>query len=1105
VEPSGSFASSPLGSNGIAIDGAGDIYLAQEGIRKYVNETFDLTLDASGGPAVFADQSNPSGHIFTQHDQSFNEYEPSGSLLGSYGNGGAIDHSDGIAYDHSLDHVYVGDRGQHVIRVFGSPVSGVAPDPTLEPTDGIGIGKATFHGTVNPQGVPNAYYFEWTDDLRPHSWREVQRSPLLSLPEDSSAHAVSFTSLNLRGNTTYRVRLIGVNTEKGLHAASSVEEFVTEKQTQLPPVTIDPIEQAPTAPCTIGVGTGSACVSGTINPLEETTAWIVETSTDPECKQGFVGGTQQSLLGEGRNAPVQIHLDLSPLLPAQHYCARIVATNSFGRTESTVEQFTTRAVPPDEVSTASAAPRSDTTARINGRVNPEGEAPLTYRFELSRDGTDWTVLPLHVSTIGARVQIVVAQELSGLEPGNTYHYRFGLVENEGIGGSGGSAASLGEEKTFTTRTAVEARQPGSCPNQAVRAAQHATYLHDCRGIELINNPDKAVQNVIGGTPSVGTSPISADGGKVFWRVAGGAPGGPNGTKSVFLAERTPAGWRSESIVPPAERQIEGGELSNEFIAATPDLETYVLNEAHSTVLGAPDPPTLLRIHRGGEEELLKRYEVRPINNTYESLLDLTDDGRHVLFVDNKTHQLEDIGAAGAPETISLMPASGLPSACGLIVGEKGSFARNEQSQPGLHWIASTDASRVYFQAPPDGNCTARTALYVRNREAGETTLIDAGISGHAPEFIRTTPDGREAYFLTYSKLDPADSNDGGDVYRWEEGSKTSVCLTCVVADADIAYGLGRAAVVSDDFSHIYFESQRQLVPGQGEAGDANLYVLNGGQVRFVADYGDFSSDGVLDGPPGPGVSRDGNVLAFLAPASQQLTADAMSPQCVELRAGRPFGHCAELYLYDDRDRSLECASCNREGVTSKAVGAASLVTLAPFRASGDGSTVAFVSEEGLVPRDVNRGADVYEWRNGSLGLVSNGVSTFQAGTTTPRVIGLDGDGSDIVFSLVPPGRTLTGFEQDELLNLYDARIDGGFEPPSALAHCIEDSCQGPLQAAPVGQSVASTGITHGNAAGKKPRCRKGKVRRRGRCVARRHHRQREGRRRAGRAQQGRIK
>ena len=147
----------------------------------------------------------------------------------------------------------------------------------------------------------------------------------------------------------------------------------------------------------------------------------------------------------------------------------------------------------------------------------------------------------------------------------------------------------------------------------------------------------------------------------------------------------------------------------------------------------------------------------------------------------------------------------------------------------------------------------------------------------------------------------------------------------------------------------------------------------------------------------------------------------------------------QLYRYNDRDGKVVCISCVRGGVTSHAVFDAKM--------SGDGSTVAFSTAEALVPRDVNRSTDIYEWRNGAVRLITDGVTTFQAGAAIPRPTAVDRSGRDIFFTVDSPG--LTGYEQDGLTNLYDAREEGGFPPPTPPVHCTEDSCQGSLLAAPL--------------------------------------------------------
>ena len=67
----------------------------------------------------------------------------------------------GIAYNPTKDWVYVSDLYTNTVKVFGPPASGTAPDVTSQPADGITKTEATAHGTINPQGLPNAYHFEW--------------------------------------------------------------------------------------------------------------------------------------------------------------------------------------------------------------------------------------------------------------------------------------------------------------------------------------------------------------------------------------------------------------------------------------------------------------------------------------------------------------------------------------------------------------------------------------------------------------------------------------------------------------------------------------------------------------------------------------------------------------------------------------------------------------------------------------------------------------------------------------------------------------------------------------------------------------------------------
>jgi hypothetical protein len=1043
----------PGEGSAIDADQQGDIYLSSFGtVLKYTdtgNCTFtESTLDPNASD-VSVDQSSPTGRVFTAQTGDFEEYDSNGTLLGSFGSEYLSAEGVRLAYSPSRDWVYVTQRVEPhpVVVVFGPPGSGTVPDVTgIATPAAVGISDAHFEGTVNPHGVAATAHFEWK---RPEeSWAAAETSPPQTLTADETPQTVAFDAQSLRGNTTYEVRLVTVNSGADkLHSFSAeAKEFSTSEAPSAPDVSI----ATPTL-----VTLSSATIEGTVNPKGDTADWRVQLSTDPACSEGFIEERLRHL-EQGSNVPVGVSYELEGLLPSQHYCVRIAATNSFGTEVSSVEEFETDAVAPSEVELLPAAPREATSALLNARVDPRGDV-LSYRFEYSEDGgATWIQLPVLEEMGEAREKIVIGEVVSGLQPATTYRFRLGSVES-----GAGPAVTPAGEMAFTTRSA-EADDSG-CANASVRTLQQSGYLRHCRAFELVNNPDKGAQDVILGE-------TSAEGDHAFWRIPGGAPGSPSGTSSTFLAERTPSGWLSRSIAPPASEQIGGGTWNYLVEATSSDF---------STVIAAPsnrnsEESALVRLRPGTGQELLRSYpnEERriPFNGG-----DVTDDAAHVLFINGELSpsQIEEVGAGEPAEVVSIMP-DGTPSECGMSTGNEGDnftgvsgsgHGAGRDWRPGYHRMSTVDASRFYFQVQPNGECgSSSLALYQRNRSSGVTTLIDPGSAAGEPHVIRATPDGRAVYFGTPSPLDPADENQHEDVYRWEEG-EGAVCLTCE-ATADAHLESDSPIMVSDDFSHVYFGSTSKLSPA-ATAGARNIYVLEQGEIGFVATLpaGSGGDSGLRAG--GAKLSADGRILLFPSASGRTLTADEAAGE-------------VELYRYDDGDGSLECASCRHGASTADPA-------QGEFEMSADGSTIAFVTAAPLVGADVNSDSDVYEWRDGKVALITGGLLEG----ARPRVAGVSRDGSDVFFSIVNPG--LTGFERDGLRNAYDARVSGGFQPPSPPAHCSEDLCQGPLlPALPAPAPASSSFHGKGNVTpSHKRRCRRGKARRHRHCGG--HHRHRHGR------------
>ena len=136
--------------------------------------------------------------------------------------------------------------------------------------------------------------------------------------------------------------------------------------------------------------------------------------------------------------------------------------------------------------------------------------------------------------------------------------------------------------------------------------------------------------------------------------------------------------------------------------------------------------------------------------------------------------------------------------------------------------------------------------------------------------------------------------------------------------------------------------------------------------------------------------------------------------------------------------------------------------------SEDGSTIVFATPERLQVTDVNTGAkpscetapsegggsqatgcDVYIWHEcangrcedgttGEVSMISPGDDPTSADTEYGQA-SMSASGADVFFLTRTP---LVGGDRDHLVDVYDARIDGGFSAPTPEGSCSGESCQG---------------------------------------------------------------
>jgi hypothetical protein len=410
-------------------------------------------------------------------------------------------------------------------------------------------------------------------------------------------------------------------------------------------------------------------------------------------------------------------------------------------------------------------------------------------------------------------------------------------------------------------------------------------------------------------------------------------------------------------------------------------------------------------------------------------------------------------------------------------------------QSTLQNAVSEDGSRVYWEAfdGAGGSFPQNSKLYVRVNPTRAQSPVSGGqctdparactypvseaVDPGQPEFEAATPDGSEALFSF------SGGTRSGELYRYE--------LAKAIAGEDpatlIATGMQGAILgASEDLSRVYFVSGAVLDAG-AVAGQRNLYLHAEGEGhRFIAALATGIPDGLSferqRDRKFSRVSADGSAAAFISTAALTGHDNTYSPT----------GQAAtEVFVYDAEAGGgageLICASCNPSGARPSA--AATVVATGAFAAvvprqpydqhvsrplAADGSRLFFDSYDALLPADTNGAKDVYQWQRAGSGSCEasdtnhfppNGgcLSLVSTGTDASASAFLDAsaDGRDVFFST---RQRLHGADADELIDVYDARVNGGFSPPPPSAAACDLSagaCEGAPPSAPQPQGAAS--------------------------------------------------
>lgn len=776
-----------------------------------------------------------------------------------------------------------------------------------------------------------------------------------------------------------------------------------------------------------------------------------------------------------------VSADIQGLERNTTYRYRLLATTTQGTSTTNDATFTTTG--PPSVETVGSPVRTATTARLEGRVDPQ-DAQTTYRFEYGDhgpcDANPCTSTPPQSAGNGNTIEFV-SQQITGLEANATYHYRL-LADNGNIDG-----VAVGADRTLTTRSSDAPLTHGHFPGPP----------DSDRAWEQVNIPDTD------GNEVDGAATISDSGERVVYNIEGGSPGSGYGGGTASdganyqLAERTPNGWKDKSLYP--SRSLALGSQWDAPFGSSDLSEVYAVNR---DLTNAGDAE-LWRMTPGAPAQLVLSVpsaEYPPIND----FTVVSANGSRVLSV--LTGSIDPDHPVGPEETELYDITSGTPQMVGLLpngtvppCGVSNNVMEGSEGGGPAEGRVTADGSHVFFSSTNECSDGSSFALYDRDLTNSTTTEL----AGDA-RFIRST-DG-QTYFTTKESL-AADDHGGNDIYRYTIADGDLSCLTCataaagsVVSDTVLASSDFRAVAVSNDGSRVYFRSNRPLVQGAATDGIYRLDTANQ-ELAYVAP-----AEGATVGAAttqGNASSPDGSVFVF---TSDNPALDAVN--------GTQNGGSDQYYIYDDVDRSLVCVSCRADGGLPRGpVGS----YLGLQRGSNTVALISngdffFVTPTPLVRDDQNtappnqeadRGDDLYEWRDGRLLLVSDGQAVNGGGTSF-GFRGVSPSGRDVFFT---QAARLTPDALEAQTRLYDARIGGGIDFPAPAVPCSLEACQGtasppPNDVTPSSLSFSGPGNQHesGSSSSKcangvcvkshpQGRCAKGRVLKRGKCV-KKHQRKR---------------
>ncbi len=640
----------------------------------------------------------------------------------------------------------------------------------------------------------------------------------------------------------------------------------------------------------------SAVMKGVVNPDGVITTdckfeWGTTThylNGEIECAEGnaFDGSADQD-----------VSAAVGSLTTGQSYHYRVASRNADGYWSYSSDRSFEASTPPTLTPVVVDRVNTDG-ARFTAQINPRG-GTTHYHFEFGTqdcESNPCSQVPVEDSFLKARLGAEQAQATAtGLTPDTGYYVR--LVAENGAGDG---------SYEYFFHTYPSPPSDDHCANALVRQQVSASLLPDCRAYELVsagNAGGYEVESslVPGQTPYQGypSAPDRVLYGLHFGSIPGVAGDPPNYGVDPYLAERTDSGWATRYVGIPAGGMADRDPYGSPVLGADSTLDSFAFGGP-----GICDPcfqgdgtNIPLRLHEGAPTEgmagSLPTGESAPAGGVAKYL---SADGEHLVF--GSTEKFEEAGVAGAPTIYERDLGTGVTT----VVSTDSAGAT--LSGPDVSELdLSSDGSRVLIakKLSSDAAGNDRSHLYMHVGTAAKSLDLTPGATSGVL-FSGMTADGSRVFYTTTDKLSGSDTDQSADIYEVDVAVGAASAPRLVTTSSDgapsnsdacapsgspnswnsasgdgkcsaVAFA-GGAGVAARDGT-FYFVSPEQLDGGEGEANEANLYVVRpGGNPTFVGLL-DSSVGKIPPAPQHPVVDADltGGGVNAEASAVDQATGD----------------------------------------------------------------------------------------------------------------------------------------------------------------------------------------------------------------------------------------